>query len=214
MMIGYYGYQEQVANRFRYEAIDHTDIQRVHVNVYPFEESGEHFSLEYEKDGRLASSIPPDILDFSSYTDFLKETKRTFMWFTHEERAAYSQAYIPKVEAAMQLNPYSNDVLLNYNYTRCVYGIPNASCIAEDEAKHIANRILFDQFGCSSEWIRGATCGSYFDVTDEHKPLWKFYLYNANDFENRKYVIRLAAQTGEVVEAFEWTDACAEYEKY
>ena len=130
------------------------------------------------------------------------------MWFTHEERAVYSQVFIPKVEAAMRLNPFSFDVLAHYDYTRCVYGIPAQSDLPEETALEIARGVLIDSFGRSDEWVQNAGTESYFDISDPNQPLWKFFFTHWDGVEQRQYVVRLQAETGEVIKAFEYTSNC------
>lgn len=104
LLMGKYGYGEDVMEGFRYEAQEQEGI--IVVRVYPFEEmEDEYFTLKYHYDGRLSSDEIPDILDFSAYTKEVQETGVPIQFYTHEQRAAYSQIYIPKVEAARRLNP-------------------------------------------------------------------------------------------------------------
>lgn len=219
LMIGFYGYDPQVAMAFRYEAVSHADIHLIHVSVYPFPETdeygSEHYNLEYTEYGLLMSQVVPDILDFTPYYNMAKEAGRPFQWFTHEERAAYSKEYIRKEEALLRLNPSSSDAVSNYNFTRYVYGIPDESVLPEEDALEIAQGVLMERFGRSAEWVTNAGLESYFDVTDPDKPLWKFFFTHFDGVERKRYVVRLDAKTGELVKAFEWNDDDYEaYEKY
>lgn len=135
-----------------------------------------------------------------------------------EEKAAnsayHSQVFIPKVEAAMRLNPFSFDVLAHYDYTRCVYGIPAQSDLPEETALEIARGVLIDSFGRSDEWVQNAGTESYFDISDPNQPLWKFFFTHWDGVEQRQYVVRLQAETGEVIKAFEYTSDCESYERF
>lgn len=218
LMIGLYGYDPQVAMEFRYEAISHEDIHLIHVNVYPFPETDEygteHFNLEYTEYGLLMSKVLPDILDFSPFYEMEKQLKRPFPWFSHEEKAAYSKEYICKEEAVLRLKPSSADAIFNYDFTRCVYGVPDESVLLEDTALEIAQGVLMERFGRSAEWAIQSGWESYFDVTDPERPLWKFHFTHFDGVEHRQYVVRLDAKTGEIVKAFEWNDDYESYEKY
>lgn len=218
LMIGLYGYDLQVVSQFRYEVISHEDIHIIHVNVYPFPETDkygkEHFDLEYDENLKLVNHVLPDILDFTPMYDMAKQAGRPFPWFTHEERAAYSKEYIPKEEAILRLKPSSADAIANYDFTRCVYGIPDESVLPEDDALEIAQSILMEQFGRSAAWVLKAGRESYFDITASDKPLWKFFFTYFDGIEQKQYVVRLNAKTGEIVKAFEWNDECESYERY
>ena len=218
LMIGLYGYDPQVAEQFRYEAIPHEDIHIIYVDVYPFPETDEYgeerFRLEYTEYGLLEYHKIPYILDFSAFYEMSKRIKRPFPWFTHEERAAYSKEYIPKEEAALRLKPSSADAISNYDFTRCVYGIPDESVLPEADALEIAREVLMESFGRSAEWTIYSGRESYFDITDPEKPLWKFFFTHFDGVEQKKYVVRLDAKTGEIVKAFEWNDACESHERY
>lgn len=218
LMIGLYGYDPQVAMEFRYEAVSYEDIHLIHVNVYPFPETDEygteHFNLDYAEYGLLMSKVLPDILDFTPYYNMVKQVGRPFSWFTHEERAAYSKEYIRKEEAVLRLKPSSADAIFNYDFTRCVYGIPDESVLPEADALNMARGVLMERFGRSAEWTTNAGLESYFDVTDPEKPLWKFYFTYFDGVERKQYVVRLDAKTGEIVKAFEWNDDYKSYERY
>ena len=71
-----------------------------------------------------------------------------------------------------------------------------------------------ESFGRSAEWTIHSGRESYFDVTDPEKPLWKFFFTHFDGVEQKKYVVRLDAKTGEIVKAFEWNDACESHERY
>lgn len=214
LMTGLYGYTPKVAEQFQYQAVAHPDIHWIDVFVYPFPDMEECFSLGYNECGLLMSEVLPDILDFGAYASYVKEVGRPFMWFTHEERAVYSQVFIPKVEAAMRLNPFSFDVLAHYDYTRYVYGIPAQSDLPEETALEIARGVLIDSFGRSDEWVQNAGTESYFDISDPNQPLWKFFFTHWDGVEQKQYVVRLDAKTGEIVKAFEWNDDYESYERY
>ena len=156
----------------------------------------------------------PDVLDFSPFYEMAKRVKRPFQWFTHEERAAYSKEYMSKEEAALRLKPSSADAIANYDFTRCVYGVPDESVLPEAAALEMAQGVLMKRFGRSEEWITHAGREAYFDVTDPERSLWKFFFTYSDGAEKKRYVVRLDAKTGETVKAFEWNDACESYERY
>lgn len=203
LLMGKYGYGEDVMEGFRYEAQEQEGI--IVVRVYPFEEmEDEYFTLKYHYDGRLSSDEIPDILDFSAYTKEMQETGLSFQLYTHEQRAAYSQIYIPKVEATRRLNPQSDEVRYHGRFTNHVYGVPTPEDMPEEKAGEIAQNTLIHEFGCVRDWLTINT--TFFDITDPNTPLWKFFMnhFNYKDiFE--QYVVRVNARTGEVVAAFEVT---------
>ena len=198
-----YGYGEDVMEGFRYEAQEQEGI--IVVRAYPFEEmEDEYFTLKYHYDGRLSSDEIPDILDFSAYTKEVQETGVPIQFYTHEQRAAYSQIYIPKVEAAGRLNPRSAEVKYHSLFTNHVYGVPTPEDMPEEEAMEIARNALVKEFGCTWDWLRVGS--GYFDITDPDAPLWKLLAVHSDEKEVwDRYIVRVNARTGEVVAAFEVT---------
>ena len=203
LLMGKYGYGEDVMEGFRYEAQEQEGI--IVVRAYPFEEmEDEYFTLKYHYDGRLSSDEIPDILDFSAYTKEVQETGVPIQFYTHEQRAAYSQIYIPKVEAAGRLNPRSAEVKYHSLFTNHVYGVPTPEDMPEEEAMEIARNALVKEFGCTWDWLRVGS--GYFDITDPDAPLWKLLAVHSDEKEVwDRYIVRVNARTGEVVAAFEVT---------
>ncbi|HIU15038.1 MAG TPA: hypothetical protein IAC49_01175, partial [Candidatus Ventricola intestinavium] len=125
-------------------------------------------------------------------------------FYTHEQRAAYSQIYIPKVEAARRLNPRSAEVKYHSLFTNHVYGVPTPEDLPEEEAMEIARNALVKEFGCTWDWLRVGS--GYFDITDPDAPLWKLLAVHSDEKEVwDRYIVRVNARTGEVVAAFEVT---------
>lgn len=212
LLIGQYGYSADVAASFRYEAEDHKDLDLIHVNVYPFAETDDFFSLEYWYDGRLMSMVIPEILNFEKYDEYVKKTNRPFQWFTHEERAAYSEAFVPKVEALKRIKSVSHEIIYHQPFTNCIYGVPDEQDMDEKKAVKIARDYLMNQFGLSEKWIRDDNYLSYFDITNPTKHLWKFVFILTEGGGN--YVVRVAADTGDVVRAFRVTAETRDEELY
>lgn len=214
LLIGLYGYTDGIVSSFAYKATDRIDLELIHVDVYPFEDLDEHFSLDYWYDGRLMSIIKPEILDFDEYYNTVRESGRPFQWFTHQERAAYSVKYIPKVEAALKLNPLDHNAQYHYAFTRHIYGLPDQLDVDEQKALDIAQETLVDRFMCKSDCVKRAGYEAYFDICDPQNKLWKLYFTYTEGGKNKKYIIRIDSHSGEVVDAYELTIGTSLDERY
>lgn len=123
--------------------------------------------------------------------------------FTLEEKAAYSEEYIPKVEAVMRLKPDYDG--LHYDYTRSRYGLPKDGDLAQEIALEIAKQAAMELLGLDDDWFDDYFWyHTFFDVTDPERTLWKFYFGSTRPGRG-KYVIRLNSKTGEVIKAFKYT---------
>lgn len=202
LMPGLYGFK--ILDQFRYEAVVDPEKQRIEVDAYPFPESDEHIVLIYSANGVLVSHTLPDILDLSGYDEKVFTTNKVFTEYTLEERAAYSEEYIPKVEAILRLNPDYHDIV-HYTYTRSRYGVPTDEDLSKADALAIADQALHDILQPNQEWSRNYGSLSFFDVTDENRPLWKFLFLSDTRSQYDRYVVRVNARTGEVVTAFKAT---------
>lgn len=201
IMTEVYSYDENITNSFRYVA-EENDVG-LEVRVYPFAETADCFVITYQKDGTLNSCRVPDILDLSAYDKQAYEQHKMFSMYTLEEKAAYSEEYIPKIEAVMRLNPDYDG--LHYDYTRSRYGLPGEDDISQETALEIAKQAAMDLLGLDTGWFDSHFWHqTFFDVTDPECTLWKFYFGSTRPGKG-KYVIRLNSKTGEVVKAFKYT---------
>lgn len=201
VMTEVYSYDESIVNSFHYDVEEkHNELE---VRVYPFTETNDCFILTYKKDGTLQSCSVPDILDLSAFDKLVYEKHKTFSMYTLEEKAAYSEEYIPKVEAILRLNPNYDG--LHYDYTRSRYGLPEDDDLTQELALEIAKQAAIDLLGLDADWFDDHFWHqTFFDITDPDCTLWKFYFGNTRPGKG-KYVIRLNSKTGEVVKAFEYT---------
>lgn len=202
LLIGLYGYTDEVVGGFDYTTREKEDIGLIAVYVRPFDDIDEHFTIEYWTDGRLMRLVVPDILDFDGYVEYVHETGRPFQWFTHEERAAYSQAYRPKVEAALRLNPRSCDAKNHFLFTRHIYGVPAESDITEKQALELARAALIERFSCDEECAQNLGLEVYFDCCDPQRKLWKFVLTYWEGKHAQNFIVHLESRTGELVDCY------------
>ena len=201
LMTEVYGYDVSIVDAFRYVVEEkNTGFE---IRVYPFSETDDCFIIMYDEDGMLQSSKMPEILDLSAYDKMVYDEHRTFQMFTLEEKAAYSEEYIPKVEAVMRLNPDYDG--LHYDYTRSRYGLPQDGDLDQEIALEIAKQAAMEWLNLEDDWFDGHFWyQTYFDVTDPEQTLWKFYFGSTRPGRG-KYVIRLNSKTGKVVKAFKYT---------
>lgn len=99
-----------------------------------------------------------------------------FYRMTLAEKAQWSQEIRPLVLAAMEASPglYEEDVELMSQVTY-VYGLPSEGDIPEADALAIAEKSVMEAFGLELSVLRAYDVVVTFDVTDEARPLWKFY---------------------------------------
>lgn len=211
LMPGLYGFK--VLDQFQYEAVFDPWKQCIEVDAYPFPESDEHIVLIYSVNGVLISQTLPDILDLSAYDEKVRTTNKVFTDYSLEERAAYSEEYIPKVEAILRLNPDYHDIV-HYTYTRSRYGVPTDEDLPRADARALADQALHDLLQPNQEWSRKYGSLIFFDVTDENRPLWKFFFFSDTRGQRDRYVVRINARTGEVVAAFKETPQTPLWECY
>lgn len=143
-----------------------------------------------------------------------------------EAKAAYSSKVRKNVLDALSggnlsllTNPNSRFRVPNQEVissTFFAYGLPGEEDIDENEAVEKARKILEAEYGVSAETlVREWSYYSYFDVTDQNKPLWRF-LYFPDSFEGLSYVpvyrIELDSHTGETtsLHTYEWNDLILE----
>ena len=202
LLIGLYGYADEVVGGFDYTTREKEDIGLIAVYVRPFDDIDEHFTIEYWTEGRLMSLVVPDILDFDGYVEYVHETGRPFQWFTHEERATYSQAYRPKVEAALRLNPLCYEAKYHFPFTRHIYGVPDESDITEKQALELARAVLIDRFSCDEDSAKDLGIEVYFDCCDPQRKLWKFCLFYRDGERFQRFIVHLESRTGELVDCY------------
>lgn len=140
-------------------------------------------------------------------TTTVNEDRLGFFDWTIEEKAAFSQKWIPVMEAYCKENYYytgKGDII--YFATRYVYGLPSQGDIPLDEATVIAEKAAM-KHGATESMLARRTAAIYFDITDPDAPLWKFWLRRVHDDETMgwqeddlpSYFIQINARTGEVV---------------
>lgn len=226
VMTEVYGLDPEIARTFQYEVLPVED--EITVYVYPFDDMmDEYFTITYTPDGDLLDAAVPPILDFGAYNREHFEVKeengfgvvKLINFLTDAERAAYSKEYIPKVNALLRIDPdyYEKDheilsnfergALIHYEWTRSVYGVPGEEDITKEEGFEIAKRVLVERFNKPDAEQRAGAM-AYFDITDPQRSVWQYTL-NSNDkdyLESGRFVVLIDSKTGEVVDAFEYTD--------
>ena len=141
-----------------------------------------------------------------------------FYHWSLEEKAAFSEEWIPIVEAFAEKHPYfTREGNSFWLFTRRVYGLPTEEDITQDEALSIALDET-KQLGATNELIKVLTWHYFFfDVTDPDQPLWLVVLTRESDpdlskeerlafleyfsSQPRQYFIIIDAHNGTVVES-------------
>ena len=128
-----------------------------------------------------------------------------------EEKAQFSEKWIPLVNAYLSQHPYApypNDLF--YYATRCVYGIPAEDDIQQEDAIHLARQATVT-LGASLDTLDRRPVECLFDITDPQNPLWKIVVMSAKVNRNEyvtnqnwaRYRVVINAKTGIVEEAWE-----------
>ena len=148
---------------------------------------------------------------------------RAFLYCSVEERAAFSAAYKPVVDAWLDANPEAGQYFLKtksgyadrlnettYAITRQTYGIPDEDCVAEADAVTIAREAYLNAglANVTAEMISQRCLTAVFFITaDPEQPVWKIEIaasphagsWNAEDHHNG-YRVVIDAHTGVVLE--------------
>lgn len=128
-----------------------------------------------------------------------------------EEKAQFSEKWIPLVNAYLARHPYDPQPNnLFYYATRCVYGIPAKDDIQQEDAIHLARQATVT-LGASLDTLDRRPVECLFDITDPQNPLWKIVVMSAKVNRNEyvtnqnwaRYRVVINAKTGVVEEAWE-----------
>lgn len=128
-----------------------------------------------------------------------------------EEKAQFSEKWIPLVNAYLARHPYAPQPNnLFYYATRCVYGIPAKDDIQQEDAIHLARQATVT-LGASLDTLERRPVECLFDITDPQNPLWKIVVMSAKVNRNEyvtnqnwaRYRVVINAKTGIVEEAWE-----------
>lgn len=137
-----------------------------------------------------------------------------FYRMTIEEKAAFSQKWIPIVNQYIKTHPYypnKNDLF--YQATRIVFGVPGADDLSQEEAMEIATEAIIP-LGANPSTIDQRMIGYSFDITDPEHPIWALAFYPAvvdDHAENllpenfHTYLVLLDAKTGAVLDSLDDT---------
>lgn len=218
VMTEIYSIDSDIAETFRYEIASAEDP--VTVNVYPFDDRDDPFVIVYDSDGFVLRIDPPDILNFDILDG--QEYYFDFLGMDDEQRAQYSKEYIPKVEALLRIDPdfyedafpssIAEKARWHYDTTRRVYGVPDEGDLTKQEGYEKALTVLEEQFDV--KWSPEGDdevnyYDSFFDVTDPEQHFWQYDINLLNKEDPSKggyYIVSIDSKTGEVVDAFEYTD--------
>lgn len=127
-----------------------------------------------------------------------------------EDKASFSQKWIPLVNDFASMHPYyTNQGDLFYYATRYVYGVPTEDDLTQEEATEIARQAIVT-LGAGQDTLETRSIDYYFDVTNLERPLWKLVFSRADvdmdayvkDNNSVLYRVILDAKSGDVIEAW------------
>ncbi|MEG0863437.1 MAG: hypothetical protein RSI32_03070 [Clostridia bacterium] len=186
--------------------------------VYIYQETLPIFKALYAYDGTFIDLVTTD-MEFAHTVrngyftagqgqDFIE---LGFWSMSQEERAQFSQKWIPLVDAYLAQNPYApypDDLF--YEATRCVYGLPSENDITQENAILVSKQATI-ALGANVDTLDQRSAECLFDITDPQQPLWKIVVGSADvskaeyvtDQNWMRYRVVINARTGDVVEAWE-----------
>lgn len=198
------------------------------MEIYIHPESGELYqSIEDMMKARAAVPTRPTNALYQAITAFHDEAASSgvyaFREWPHALRARYTMEITPRVQeiiASGDLTDLMNCGTPDAAVIACstyLYGMPGDKEISEEKARDIACKALHDAYGVpESVFALYREKTVYFDVTDQQKPLWKFFFNPksldvrqlANGYDNPLvdtcYKAEIDARTGEVVKTEEF----------
>lgn len=131
-----------------------------------------------------------------------------FRRMTLEERAEFSKTWNPVMDAYLEINPYyPNRNTSDYRATRCVYGLPGAGDLTQEQAIAMAREALLRE-GVLEATFDDREIVVAFDVTDAENPLWKLLIYHvafekisdsAAQTDRISYQFIIHARTGKIL---------------
>lgn len=186
--------------------------------IYIYQENSLAFKALYAYDGTYIDLVTADM----EFTNTIRNGCFTagqgesfidlgFWNMSLEEKAQFSEKWIPLVNAYLAQNPYApypNDLF--YYATRYVYGIPSGDDITQEDAIHLAKQATV-ALGATPETLDRRPVECLFDITDPQKPLWKIVVSSAEVNRTEyvtnqnwaRYRVVIDAKTGVVEEVWE-----------
>ncbi len=155
-------------------------------------------------DKKFTQTLRPGI-QFSAAGD-LRFGEIGFWEMSHEDRAAFSEKWIPIVEEYLQKNPYAPYPADQfYLATRCRYGVPGAEGLSQKEATQMATAAII-AMGADSGSIK--LSHALYDVTDKARPVWRLLLFSGSSLGNGKtFQVTIDAKSNQIVSSLEIKDA-------
>lgn len=180
------------------------------------------FSKEEEKLYKALVAYDGNLIDVAAYDADFDQTYRDgffdipfnvdfetlhFWDMSHEERAAFSEKWIPLVEKYIVDFPYAQKSLGYFYYaTRCVYGIPANDMLSQRQAEEIVKSSLVSlNYHVDSTSFIGADI--LFDISSYPNPVWKISVYDLKTSDQQKERVRFVidAISGAVISSKQLT---------
>ncbi len=125
--------------------------------------------------------------------DFFNDEGIGFYQWSLEEKAAFSEEWIPIAEEFLKNNPYyQGEGNIIWIFTRHVFGLPTQEDITQDEALSLALEAV-KQIGAATNKLERVDY--FFDVTDPNQPQWRLFIHC-----EQQYFAKINARTGEILD--------------
>ena len=165
------------------------------------------FSCCITNEGEVMDSSYDPSLVYCEVTpfDFPQLPYESFSAWSLEEKADFSETYYEDMKEYMAVYPNYRGVY--YYATRYRYGLPDENSISQEKAEQLAREAALT-VGANENELSRAGARVYYDITNAEQPVWKVYLstlfsQSTTYGDAIGYFVRLNANTGDVVDAYQ-----------
>lgn len=165
-------------------------------------------------DGSYIDTAPAD-KNFENTTHYDEGLSEPFDFvfynMTVEEKAAFSEKWVPIMEEYIKTHPYISDrnASIFYKATRQVFGIPDEDHLSQEDAAAIGRKAIVD-LGANELTLNQRKIGYSYDVTNPLQPLWVLVIYRSDNeptTENSQtYEVKIDAKTGNIITTIMYKD--------
>ena len=194
--------------RFVYDERYNFGYEPVWIVLFTSDDGKPVYQMLFTYDGQYMDGVPAGQEFQNTYNSYEVTEERfdyNFKDYSFEQRAAFSKQWKQTVDEFASSHPYyKNHDSLWYQATRCMYGIPSAQDISQEEAKAIAQAHIVS-LGAQQSNIQNRPVTFAFDITQDS--LWKVMLFNVEGSRETRtdlmtYQVIIDAKTGTVLASY------------
>lgn len=194
--------------QFVYDERYNAGYEPVWIVLFTSEDGKPVYQMLFTYDGQYMDGVPAG-QEFQNTYNYYEVTEEQFDYgfkdYSVEQRAAFSKQWKQTVDEFALSHPYyKNHNSLWYQATRCMYGIPSAQDISQDEAKAIAQAHIVS-LGAQQSNVQDRQVTFAFDITQD--PVWKVMLFGVEGSKETRtdlmtYQVIIDAKTGRVIASY------------